>query len=156
MSLLVVSRPVWQPRDQAWLKQLRDRHGGATFDPALGPHLTLVFPADEVAEDAAVSHIHAVASGFAPFDAAFRAILPVKDSFSDDTYLYLVPDLGTASIIRLHDRLYTGSLAEALRLDLPYWPHITLGRFSSARIHISRPRPHPRRAAPPAGWPIWG
>lgn len=134
MSLVILSRPVWTASDRAWLKALRDRHGGAYFDPSLGPHLTLVFPVEEVEESAAVSHLHAVASDTPPFQAAFRAVLPVKDDFSSDTFLYLVPDEGLSGIVRLHDRLYSGPLADALRLDISYVPHVTLGRFSSARI----------------------
>jgi 2'-5' RNA ligase len=134
MSLVILSRPVWAASDRAWLKALRDRHGGAYFDPSLGPHLTLVFPVEEVDESTAVSHVHAAASDTPPFEAAFRAVLPVKDDFSNDTFLYLVPDQGLSGIVRLHDRLYTGPLAEALRLDIAYIPHVTLGRFSSARI----------------------
>ncbi|MCR9176223.1 MAG: 2'-5' RNA ligase family protein [Alphaproteobacteria bacterium] len=134
MSLVILSRPVWAATDRAWLKALRDRHGGAYFDPSLGPHVTLVFPVEEVEESAAVSHLHAVVSDTPSFEAAFRAVLPVKDDFSSDTFLYLVPDEGLSGIVRLHDRLYSGPLADALRLDIPYIPHVTLGRFSSARI----------------------
>jgi hypothetical protein len=46
--------------------------------------------------------------------------------------VFLVADEGNSTILALHDRLYAGPLAGELRLDLPYVPHITVGRFSSA------------------------
>lgn len=133
-GLAILSRPPWRPADRAWLSALRDRHGGAYFHPSLGPHLTLVFPVEEVPESAAVSHLHAVCSDLPAFEAVFRTVMPVKDGFSTDTFLYLVPDQGFSGITRLHDRLYTGPFADALRLDIPYIPHVTIGRFTSARI----------------------
>lgn len=33
---------------------------------------------------------------------------------------------------RLHDRLYAGVLAPHLRRDIPYRPHLTVGRFRAA------------------------
>jgi len=136
MSLVVLARPDWRPADRAWLVSLRDRHGGAYFDPGLGPHITLVFPVEEPEKGhgGIVSHVRTVAAETAAFDTAWRVVMPVRDSFSGDTFLYLCPDEGSSTLIRLHDRLYTGPLADELRLDLPYIPHVTLGRFSSARI----------------------
>ena len=70
----------------------------------------------------------------APIDLTFRAAMPWLDKFSDETYVYLVPDAGNGALIRLHDYLYSGPFAEVLRLDLPYVPHITLGRFGEAKL----------------------
>lgn len=35
-----------------------------------------------------------------------------------------MPDKGFSNVVRLHDRLYAGPLAEELRLDLPFLPHL--------------------------------
>lgn len=134
MSLVVLSRPAWSATASPWISALRDRHDGAYFHPDLGPHITLVFPVEDISESTAVGHLHAVASDTPAFEALFRTVMPAKDDFSPDTFLYLVPDQGFSGITKLHDRLYTGPFAEALRLDIPYVPHVTLGRFSSARI----------------------
>jgi hypothetical protein len=45
------------------------------------------------------------------------------------SYVFLVPDEGSGALSLLHDRLYSGLLA-SLRIDLPYVPHITIGRCS--------------------------
>lgn len=42
------------------------------------------------------------------------------------SYVFLVPDEGMSSIIRLHDLIYSGDLSSSLRLDIPFVPHITV------------------------------
>jgi hypothetical protein len=47
-----------------------------------------------------------------------------------------VPDEGFGAIIRLHDKLHVGSLADCLRPDVPYIPHLTIASvqdFKQAR-----------------------
>jgi 2'-5' RNA ligase len=50
-------------------------------------------------------------------------------SITSDNSLFLLVQEGNSEIIRLHDELYTGVLAEFHRDDLPFVPHITLGSF---------------------------
>jgi len=45
-------------------------------------------------------------------------------------FVFLMASRGAASIKELHDRLYTRSLRQHLRDDLPYEPHITLARHT--------------------------
>ena len=134
MSLVVLGRPEISATDRAWIDALRARHRGAIFEAALGAHVTLVFPTDAADATAATSHLATVAGSTAPVDLAFRATAPVFDGASGETFVYLVPDEGNSALIRLHDRLYTGPFTDELRLDLPYTPHITLGRFGEAKI----------------------
>jgi hypothetical protein len=47
-----------------------------------------------------------------------------KDAFHDYTHVFLVPDEGYSKLVKLHDQFYTGLLANELRLDLPFIPHI--------------------------------
>ncbi len=134
MTLVVLGRPEFSATDRAWISALRDRHRGAVLDPELGAHITLVFPTDASDVSTATSHLATVAGSTAPVDLAFRATTPVFDPLSKETYVYLVPDEGNSALIRLHDRLYSGPFADELRLDLPYTPHVSLGRFGEAKI----------------------
>lgn len=134
MSLAVLGRPSLRPADRAWIESLRSRHRGSLFGDGLGPHLTLVFPCDVTDPTTATSHLATVAGETAPFDLAFRSTLPAPDGLGSETFVYLVPDEGFSAIVRLHDRLYSGPFAEALRLDVGYLPHITLGRFCEAKL----------------------
>jgi 2'-5' RNA ligase len=134
MSLVVLGRPAMAPADRAWIDALRARHRGSIFEAALGAHVTLVFPTDATDPTTATSHLATVAAETAPIDLTFRAAMPWLDRYSDETYIYLVPDAGNGALIRLHDYLYSGPFAEVLRLDLAFVPHITLGRFGEAKL----------------------
>lgn len=134
MSLVVLGRPSIAAADRAWIDDLRGRHRGSIFQASLGAHVTLVFPTDATDPTGATSHLATVAAETEPFDLTFRATMPWLDRYTGETFVYLVPDAGNAALIRLHDRLYSGPLAEALRLDLAYVPHITLGRFGEAKV----------------------
>jgi hypothetical protein len=63
-----------------------------------------------------------------------RCASSVKDPLSPLTHVFLVPDQGFSQIVRLHDALYTDLLAPALRLDLPFIPHITIGAYPDPTI----------------------
>jgi 2'-5' RNA ligase len=112
--------------DRRFLDDFRARH-----DPQAGvvePHFTLVFACAAVAEDDYLAHVGAVAAGNAPVAFSCRYAMLGADHTGADGYVFLVPDEGHAALSRLHDRLYTGPLAAKLRLDLPFTPHVTIGR----------------------------
>ncbi|NQW11115.1 MAG: 2'-5' RNA ligase family protein [Alphaproteobacteria bacterium] len=134
MSLVILGRPRLTPTNRAWIDTLRSRHRGNLFAGDIGPHVTFVFPTEAATETGATSHLATVAGEIGPLALSFRCALPVKDTLSGETYVYLVPDEGLSGLVRLHDRLYTGPFAETLRLDLPYLPHITLGRFDEPHL----------------------
>lgn len=101
------------------------------YDPQAGliePHLTIVFPLpDSVGEQALVSHIERVLSGWHPFPIRLKGLMQ-----SPDNYLLLLLAEGSADITRLHDELYTEVLAPYLRADIAFVPHVTLGTFGEA------------------------
>lgn len=134
MSLAVLGRPRLKAADAAWIRALRERHGAGLRAPELGPHVTLVFPTDTTDATTATGHMAMVAGETPPLALAFRCTLAVADPDSGDSFVYLVPDEGFSALVRLHDRLYSGPFAEALRLDLPFIPHITLGRIAEAKL----------------------
>ena len=104
----------------------------AQHDPQgklLGPHVTLVFPTLATTERRLLDHVTQIIGNVRAFRAAFRCAILYKDTEKPLTYAYLLPDDGTSHFVRLHHQLLTGSLERALRLDVPYVPHITLGAF---------------------------
>jgi 2'-5' RNA ligase len=46
----------------------------------------------------------------------------------------LIPDEGMSMMVKLHSALYTNLLAEHLRLDIPFIPHITIGYSENAAL----------------------
>ena len=126
MSLLVVSYPDLPPHAAEWLRNLRVRFTGLSHS-ALDPHFTLVFPLAEVSQADLVEHVRTQLTGRPRIRFVLRSSLLVKDDASDLWYVLLVPDEGFGDLVKLHDTLYTGMLAPALRLDIPYIPHITVG-----------------------------
>lgn len=97
------------------------------FDPMAGEvavHLTLVFPFPTPLTRLQVeSHVKRVAARWPPIAVTFRHVRA-----KDNEFVFLMASRGADSIVALHDRLYTRSLAPHLRRDLPYEPHLTLAR----------------------------
>lgn len=63
-----------------------------------------------------------------------RCAIVVKDALSDNTHTFLTPDEGFREIVKLHDHLYRGALANELRLDIPFIPHITVAISPDANV----------------------
>jgi hypothetical protein len=98
------------------------------------PHFTLVFPVTAIDEASLIRHTRRVAEESAAINFRLRTALAVKDPLSEATHVFLVPEEGFAAIVRLHDRLLTGPLADALRLDIPFIPHVTVAAFADAAL----------------------
>lgn len=125
MALLVLAYPNLCERDLGWIEEIRAAH-----DPLHGvvrAHITLVFHFRTVPAERLTEHTEMVARSVRSFPVVFRCGSVVKDAFSDQTHVFLVPDEGSGALVKLHDRLYAGPLASELRLDVPYIPHITVG-----------------------------
>ena len=89
------------------------------------PHLTLVFPVPaSIGRDAFSDHVRGVVSETPRFDIRLRGL-----ETSWDHWLFLLVTEGREEVVALHDALYTGILRPYLRTDLPYVPHVGLGRF---------------------------
>jgi len=110
----------------ARLQSFRERH-----DPLgnlIEPHITLVFPFDSnIEDDALAEHIESSTSLVASFAASLapKAIL-------QEGYVYFPLEDGMLQAAALHQQLYSGLLASFL-LDVPYVPHITVGRADAAQ-----------------------
>lgn len=128
--LYTVAYPELNARDRAFIDDFRLHHH-RHFGPVIAPHYTLVFGCAAVPAPDYLRHAQAVANSTSVIPFCCRYAMLGADDEDDTAYVFFVPDEGYAQISLLHDRLYTGPLASHLRLDLPYIPHITVGRLGS-------------------------
>jgi 2'-5' RNA ligase len=122
----VIVEPEFAASDRAWIEALRRRH-----DPVgqarVGPHITVFFAAafaDAARLAAAMTRSAAAAE---PFAVELGGVL-VLDDVAGGAVVCLGAGRGRAECLALHDRVYAGDLAHHLRADIPYEPHLTLGR----------------------------
>lgn len=123
--LAVVGFPVWDA-DPLWIDDFRREHADLRYAP-IPPHVTVVFPLEGIDAADLIAHVEQIAAALPPIHMAIRCCIPYHDPLSGQAQLFLVPDEGFSGIVRLHDALYTGRLADHLRLDVPFIPHITVG-----------------------------
>ena len=100
------------------------------YDPQfdlIGPHLTLMFPVPEsIGEKNLVHHLQSVLNSWHPFTIHLQGLQK-----SSDDYLFLMVQEGSADIIGLHSKIYTGVLADYRQENIPFVPHLTLGVFAN-------------------------
>jgi 2'-5' RNA ligase len=125
-ALYTIAPLVLAPDDRRFIDDFRARH-----DPharVVEPHFTLAFACAALDEASYLAHVRAASAGAGPIAFSCRYAMLGADPGNADGYVYLVPDEGHAALSRLHDALHTGPLAPHLRLDLPFTPHVTIGR----------------------------
>ncbi len=100
------------------------------FDPVadlLPAHVTLVFPfPTNLSVVQLAAHIRRVVGNWPSLPVSFRDIEGILDEF----VFLMVRDRADA-IVALHDKLYRGILKAFLRDDIPYLPHVTIGRVGA-------------------------
>ncbi len=123
MALAVVNYPTLSQQDFDWIQAIRSKHDPLYFS-LIEPHVTFVFPTENITEAELIEHVHARTAGLAPLEAVFRCAVLGDASFQDHAHAFFMPDEGFSQIVQMHDRLYTGILRPELRHDLPFFPHI--------------------------------
>lgn len=132
MSLLVLAYPELETKDFKHIQAIRQKHDVRYFN-VVDPHFTLVFPVSGITPDKFISHVFSVSRRFSKFYFVLRCAQIVKDSFSDYTDVFLIPEEGYRIFVTLHDELYTGPLEKELRLDIPFIPHLGAGSSRDAQ-----------------------
>ncbi|CAM3885865.1 MULTISPECIES: 2'-5' RNA ligase family protein [Bacillus cereus group] len=103
------------------------------YDPLFGlipPHITIVFPfKSDISDDELKSHILNLSKGVGKIEIEFANRIT-----SVGNYLFLEVEGGKEQIDELHDLLYTEALLQFLKEDIPYIPHVTVGRKESAEL----------------------
>jgi hypothetical protein len=134
MSISLVAYPNMAAEHYQWIDSIRSSYPALQHEP-LDPHFTFVFPASEHLNYEAFSrHVEQVTQQASAIPFAMRCAIPMPDSLSKNTHLFLVPDEGLSMMVKLHSALYTNYLADYLRLDIPYIPHITIGYSENAAL----------------------
>lgn len=123
MALAVVNYPTLSEEDYEWIQSVREEHDPLYYG-VVDPHISLVFPIDGVEASTFIEHVGEKAHSTSPFEVVFRCAILGDPDFQGHAHAFLVPDEGFSDIVRLHDRLYTGPLADFLRLDVPFIPHV--------------------------------
>jgi 2'-5' RNA ligase len=97
------------------------------YDPQfdlIAPHITVIFPVpDTIGERHLVSHIGNVLQHWQPFSIRLKGL-----EKSWDEYLFLTLQKGKDDVLRLQDNLYSGFLSEFRNKEIPFVPHVTLGK----------------------------
>ncbi|OZG75455.1 hypothetical protein BTA51_03525 [Hahella sp. CCB-MM4] len=132
MSLVVLAYPELSHTDNEWIEEFRLQHDELHAD-VVSAHFTMVFPVSGIEKSAFIDHVQRNLAGIESISFVLRCATLMKDAFSDYNHVFLVPDEGYSHIVKLHDRFYTGLLAEALRLDIPYIPHIGIANSTDAQ-----------------------
>lgn len=121
-NLLVVNYPTISTNDFEWIQDIRQQEDKLNFN-AIDPHFTFVFPV-AIDRETLTSHVQELIQDIQPFEFTLRCAVLCNDVFSKYIHVFLVPDEGYSHIVKLHDRLYTGIIADKLLLDIPFIPHI--------------------------------
>ncbi|MEL6999480.1 MAG: 2'-5' RNA ligase family protein, partial [Pseudomonadota bacterium] len=122
----VVAFPELDRKHSAWIDNVRK-----DYDPlarAVAAHFTLVFAINGLSRADLSSVVRRVPR------IAFRCsyVMLGRDHQDPVFYAFLVPDQGFGAISRLRETLHTAQLADHMRPEIPFVPHITLGRVESA------------------------
>src|SRR5579884_1692965 len=127
MPYLVIAYPTLVQQDRQWIQEIRAQHD-RELASVVAPHFTLVFRLIDVEASKLIEHVKAVVERWRSIPFVLRCALPIPDGVSEETSVFLVPEEGFSALVKLHDDLYRGMLASALRLDLPFVPHLTVGK----------------------------
>ena len=103
-SLLVVNYPTISTESFDWIQHIRKQHDHLYWE-VVAHHFTIVFPVFRLEEQAFIHHIEYVVKEVEAFDFVLRCAVLGDDAFSDFTHVFLVPDEGYSSIVKLQDVL---------------------------------------------------
>lgn len=132
MALLTLAYPTLSAADRAWIQRIRGQYDSQA--QWVAPHFTLVFPVFDVEGQLFAEEIRQQARGQESIRFEIRCATVVRDTLSDLTHTFLVPDQGFGDLVKLHDQLYSNLLAPHLRLDIPFIPHITVASSVDATV----------------------
>lgn len=134
-KLTYILRPRLPRRAIVWFPQFAnhkviDRFRG-THDPlaqALAPHVTFVFPFNSrLTLDQLAAHAQKALRVWPCFPVVMHGFWSAQNEF-----IGIGAQVGADAMIEMHDRLYRGPLAEFLRPEFDYAPHITLAETIQA------------------------
>ena len=110
------------------------QHVRSLYDPLathIRPHISLIFPfRSELSNQNIISAIKSSVRFIKPFKTTFN-----KLGHDNNGYIWLEATQGKDQLINLHDELYQHKyFSSFLRKDIPYAPHITLGKVREEKV----------------------
>lgn len=94
------------------------------------PHITLVYPFEDIDQKKLNEHIKKSIKNIHPF----RIVLRGLQKSAKEYYLYLLVKNGKSKVMKLYRNLNSGLLKGFKNKDMPrYTPHITLGVFKTKK-----------------------
>jgi 2'-5' RNA ligase len=129
LAFVVITYPKISRKHYNWIQSIRIQ-----YDPQysiINPHFTLVFPRLVENQEKVIQHLEESVKGNKKIYFLIKRVKAVKDSLSENTYLFLFPDKGSEEITKLHHNLNSGLLSSEVHQDIPFIPHITIGRDSN-------------------------
>lgn len=127
MALFVVAYPKLSQKDFDWIQTYRQANDPRFYE-IVAPHFTLVFAVSDISKESFSEEIASQAADASDFDVEIKVATVSRDESGAYYHEFLVPDVGYSDIVTLHDKLYSGLLADHLRLDLDFIPHIGIGK----------------------------
>jgi len=125
MKLLAIAYPELSPKDFTLIENYRRAHD--KLYEMLPAHFTLVFPVKDFTQSVFSAEIKKQLKDCKQISFTMRCATINKDAFTENYYVFLVPDEGHSGIMKLHDKLYSEKLSKYQRLDIDFIPHITIG-----------------------------
>lgn len=130
-KLNYILRPSLPRRAVVWFPNFSNVAGidrfRSLYDPlgnVMPPHLTLVFPFhSRLTLDQLTAHVQKVVRAWPAFPVVMNGVWSAQNEF-----VGVGAQVGKDALTEMHDRLYRGPLAEFLRPEFEYEPHITLAR----------------------------
>lgn len=137
MAYLVISYPELDNSDYKWIQEYRKKYDSRYF-ALVEPHITLVFPADNIEKNLFIAETRRQIEGIQPFGFIIRVATINFDSFGNFYHEFLVPDEGYSSVVKLHDALYSDAFKQNLSYDIDFIPHIGIGNSDDAEVSKAR------------------
>lgn len=130
MSYLVVAYPHMAKNDLAWIDEYRKKHDQIYYK-VIPPHITFVFGISSLPLKQFTAEIKKQLEGIRQIHFELRLAVINRDLSGTFYHEFLVPETGYHAIATLHDKLYSGKLAEHWRFDIDYIPHLGIGNNKS-------------------------
>jgi hypothetical protein len=133
VALGILAYPEWNPEDYTRIQDFR-KDFDELYYKVVEPHFAFVFPLEGIGQEAFLAEAEKQSQGFGPIEFELRCATINKDAILPYYHLLLVPEKGYSSVVRLHDRLYSGLLRPHLRLDIDFIPHVGIANSKDPEL----------------------
>ena len=137
MAHLAIAYPNISTQDFNWIQKYREQNDSRYYS-AVKPHFTFIFPVFDVSQEKFLSEVTTQLNDAKKINFEVKVATVNFDSFGKFYHEFLVPDEGYSDIVKLHDKLYSGSLSKELRLDIDFIPHVGIGNSDDPLISKKR------------------